>query len=271
MKSFAQSVILITGASAGLGAEFARQLAPEAKTLILTARRSDRLEELKKELIAKYPKLEVYTPTFDLSQPAAVDELVLYLTKNVLKVDFLINNAGFGDIGTFETSDQNKIRDMIRVNIEALTTLSHALLPDMLAQKNGAILNIASTAAMLPLPTFAVYAASKAYVGSFSEALRMEVKDRGVTVTALYPGPVETEFGQVASRPSSSRAFAPPKSLLVSPEKVVSAALAGVLAGHARVIPGLLVKLGILPLEIVPMPIIRLIMASSAKMIGDKN
>jgi short-subunit dehydrogenase len=210
MKSFSNSTVLITGASAGLGAEFARQLAPEAKTLILTARRAERLDALKKELIAQNSELEVYIVVADLSQPEGVDELLLYLTKNILSVDFLVNNAGFGDVGTFETSDWSKIRSMLRVNIEALTALTHALLPGMLARKNGAILNVASTAGMLPLPTLGVYAATKAYVCSFSEALRAEVKNRGVTVTALCPGPVETEFNSVASRPNSSRSMRPP-------------------------------------------------------------
>src|SRR5205807_10160546 len=129
------------------------------------------------------------------------DELIAWLDQNKIDIDILINNAGLGDYGSFATSDPERNDRIIQVNIAALTKLTRALLPQMIARKRGAILNVSSSAGFLPIPGMNVYAASKAYVNSFSEALRAEVRDAGVTVTALCPGPVHTEFGDAAKRP----------------------------------------------------------------------
>lgn len=255
---------LITGASAGLGAEFALQLAPEAGRLLLVARRLERLEVLKEELTLKYPELHVILFAVDLREPKAIEALLVELKDKNIEVDFLINNAGLGDVGTFESSDDERIYSMLRVNMEALTTLTHALLPPMIAKKQGAILNVASTAGFLPLPTFAVYAATKAYVCSFTEALAIEMRHKGVTVTALCPGPVATEFGDVATRANSKRKFAPVKALYVPADQVVREALAGLKRGHVRVIPGTLVRIGALFLEWIPTPLLRLVLRFAA-------
>ncbi len=249
--------VLLTGASAGLGEEFALQLGMEGAThFVLTARRADRLEELKTRLRAN-PAIRVDVLPADLADANAVTGLIAGLEKLGFAPDVLINNAGFGDLGTFETSDPAKIESMLAVNIVALTRLTRWALPGMLAKKAGWICNVGSTAGLIPLPTFAVYAATKAYVNSFSEALRIELHGSGVYVNALCPGPVVTEFGEVASRANSKRAFAPPAFLCVSKADVVRQTLHALARGQGRIIPGLLVRFPMLLAESTPRWILR--------------
>lgn len=271
MKSFLGCSALITGASAGLGAEFARQLAPEAAQLVLVARRTDRLEVLRKELLAKHPGLLVEIRRTDLTHSEEVGALADFLKESGISINFLINNAGLGDFGLFESSDWKKVQEMLQVNIEALTALTHSFLPGMIERRHGAVLNVSSTAGILPLPSFAVYAATKAYVSSFSEALHAELKGTGVSVTALCPGPVSTEFGDVASRPDTQRAFKPPNLFYVPAEKVVREALEAVRRSRPRIVPGLLVKLGILPMEMIPWALLRLGLALGASRVAKED
>ena len=260
MSLFIGKSALVTGASAGLGEEFARQLADRGAThLILTARRADRLEDVRKRLIAAHSNLRVDTLIADLASESGVTSLISELNQRRLFPEILINNAGFGDLGTFETSDPAKIEAMLAVNIIALTRLTRWAQPAMLAKKSGWICNVGSTAGLIPLPTFAVYAATKAYVNSFSEALRIELHGSGVHVTALCPGPVETEFGQVASRENSRRQFAPPGFLCISKTEVVRQTLTALARGQGRIIPGLLVRLPMLLAESTPRWILRLV------------
>src|SRR2546430_8312698 len=176
---------LITGASAGIGREFARQLAARPRTLVLIARREQRLNDLRDELRSRNAQLNVHVRVVDLCDKAQIDELVRWLEQNKIEIDFLINNAGLGDYGPVATSDPKRNDEMLQVNIVALTTLTRALLPQMISRKRGAILNVSSSAGFLPIPEFNVYAATKAYVTSFSESLRAEVRRSGITVTAL--------------------------------------------------------------------------------------
>jgi uncharacterized protein len=263
VNPFAGKSAFVTGASAGLGEEFALQLADlGVKHLILTARRADRLEELKACLVAANAALRVDTIPADLADEKAVSRLILDLERCLFdgfSCDILINNAGFGDIGTFETSDPAKIESMLAVNIAALTRLTRWALPAMLAKKSGWICNVGSTAGLIPLPTFAVYAATKAYVNSFSEALRIELHGSGVRVLALCPGPVETEFGRVASRENSQRKFASPAFLRVDKTDVVRQTLAALARGRGRLIPGLMVRFPMLLAESTPRWILRLV------------
>ena len=260
MSVFTEKSALVTGASAGLGEEFAIQLADLGIThLALTARRADRLEELKSCLVAASPSLRVDTITTDLADASGVTTLIAELDKRGFSPDILINNAGLGDLGTFETSDPAKIESMLAVNIVALTRLTRWALPGMLAKKSGWICNVGSTAGLIPLPTFAVYAATKAYVNSFSEALRIELHGSGIRVLALCPGPVQTEFGQVASRENSKRKFAPPAFLLVSKTDVVRQTLNALARGRGRLIPGLMVRFPMLLAESTPRWILRLV------------
>src|SRR5205085_9157777 len=176
--------------------------------IVLVARRGDRLEELRMELEARNPALRVEVQVADVSVLEQVMELGRDLSTDK-PVDFLINNAGLGDYGPLSTADPVRLNEIIQVNVLAVTALARALLPQMIAQKRGAILNVSSSAGFLPIPGFAVYAASKAYVTSFSEALRAELRGSGVRVCALCPGPVHKEFSQVAERPGRTQERSP--------------------------------------------------------------
>lgn len=256
---------LITGASAGIGREFARQLADRAGSLVLVARRRERLEELRDELTKRDPNLSVHIRVTDLSDDRAVIDLFDWLESQKLSIDLLINNAGLGDVGPFATSELQRVKEMLAVNVTALTLLTRLLLPGMIARKRGAILNVSSSAGFLPIAGFAVYAATKAYVTSFSEAIRAELHGTGVTVTSLCPGPVHTEFTEVAHRSSAAREKSSPEFTHVSVEAVVRATLDALERGKPLVIPGFLMKLAMLLVRLTPLPLLRLVSRFSAK------
>ena len=256
---------LITGASAGIGREFARQLAPCARTLVLVARREERLNELRDELRTKNAQLNVHVRVVDLRQKSQIDELLRWLDENKTDIDLLINNAGLGDVGQFTTSPPDRNDEMLQVNVVALTRLTRALLPQMISRKRGAILNVSSSAGFLPIPEFNVYAATKAYVTSFSEALRAEVRGERVTVTALCPGPVRTEFQERAQRGAGGKPDSPPEFVYVSVEQAARDALAAIEADKPLVIPGLAMKLAMFLVRITPMSILRLVWRLGAK------
>ena len=187
-----KKVALVTGASAGLGVDFARQLSSRGHRLVLAARRKDRLDELAKELG------KARAVAIDLSKSGSSAKLMADLEANGETVDLLVNNAGFGLIGRFAELDAKRERQMIDLNVSTLMDLCRAAAPAMIKRKSGGILNVASTAAFQPGPKMAVYFASKAFVLSLSEALHEELKPHGVHVTCLCPGPTRTEFGDVA-------------------------------------------------------------------------
>jgi short-subunit dehydrogenase len=255
---------LITGASAGIGREIARQLAPRAQELILVARREERLEELRAELTSKYSTLEVQIRPADLSDPTDVRRLTDWVGSSGPQIDLLVNNAGLGDLGPFATANPDRLEEMVLVNMNALTLLTRAVLPAMIANRRGAILNVSSCASFLPIANFAVYAASKAYVTSFNEALRAELRNKGITVTALCPGPVHTEFTDVAYRPGSA-GDSSPEFVHVSAERVAELGLRGIEQDKAVVIPGMIMKIAMFFTRITPMPILRLASGLSAK------
>ena len=247
---------LITGASAGIGREFARQLAGRARSLILIARREDRLSEVRNKLTQRHPSLTVHIRSTDLANLSEVEELTTWLEQENIHVDLLINNAGLGDSGPFAASDPRRNEQMMLVNMVALTSLTRRLLPQMIARKRGGILNVSSSAGFLPIPEFAVYAATKAYVTSFSEALRAELRRTGVSVCALCPGPVHTEFQEVANRPGG-RPDSGPEFVHVSVEQVVHDALTALEAERPLVIPGFAMKFGMFLVRLTPMPLLR--------------
>jgi len=249
---------LITGASAGIGREFARQLAGRARSLILIARREQKLNELRDELNQEYPKIAISFRRTDLANLTELNELLEWLDHKGIDVDLLINNAGVGDSGAFATSNPIRNEQMTLVNIVALTTLTRHLLPRMIARGRGGILNVSSSAGFLPIPAFAVYAATKAYVTSLSEALRAELRGTGVSVCALCPGPVHTEFQEVAKRPGAQPDTGP-EFVFVPVEQVVRDALAALEADRPLIIPGFPMKLGMFLVRIIPMPILRLL------------
>ena len=251
---------LITGASAGIGCEFARQLAGRARSLILVARREERLAELRDELQQQHPKINVRIQKADLADAVQLKELIAWLDREKVEVDLLVNNAGLGDLGPFAMSDPIRNEQMMLVNVVALTLLTRHLLPRMIARQHGGILNVSSSAGFLPIPGDAVYAATKAYVTSFSEALRAELRGTGVSVCALCPGPVRTEFQEVASRPGRRVKPGPgPEFLQVAVEQVVRDALTGLEADRPVVIPGSAMKFAMLLARLMPMPVLRFI------------
>ncbi len=262
--------VLITGASAGIGREFALQLAGRARSLILVARRDERLIELADQLRREHPKLLVQIRKVDLADLTQLNILLDWLDRENLEVDLLINNAGLGDHGPFAKSDPFRNKEMILVNVTAVTLLTRHLLPRMIAKRHGGILNVSSSAGFLPIPGFAVYAATKAYVTSFSEALRAELRGTGVSVSTLCPGPVATEFQQVASRPSHNVKPGPgPDFLHVSIEHVVRDALAALEADRPMVVPGWAMKLLMLLARVMPLPVMRLAARLSSRTRGN--
>lgn len=240
-------IALVTGASAGLGVEFARQLSKRGYRLLLAARRKARLEELAKELG------NARSIVIDLSKPNAAGKLMSDIEANGETVDLLVNNAGFGLIGKFAELDAKRLRQMIDLNVGTLTELCRAVAPGMIERNSGGIINVASTAAFQPGPKMAVYFATKAFVLSLTEALHEELKPHGLHVTCLCPGPTRTEFGEVAGF-GGNRMF--DKVAMDSPE-VVLAGLDGLEKNRAVVVPGVLNKLGAAGTRFAPRPVVR--------------
>ena len=222
-------VAVITGASAGLGEEFARQLSAKGQQLVLVARRKERLDELAAKL-GNARAVEM-----DLSEPGAATRLMADIGKHGEAVELLVNNAGFGLAGRFADLDAARQREMIDLNCGALEELAHAVLPGMIERKSGGILNVASTAAFQPGPGMAVYFATKAFVLSFSEALHDEMKRHGVKVSCLCPGPTRTEFREV----SGFNPKGPASKQSADAASVVRAGLEGLEKNKAVVVPGL--------------------------------
>jgi short-subunit dehydrogenase len=225
-------VALITGASAGLGVDFARQLSARGHRLVLVARRLDRLEALAAELG------NARAVAMDLAALGAAARLLADVAKAGEQVEILVNNAGFGLRGLVAELDAARLREMIDLNIGTLTDLCRAVAPQMVARRSGSILNVASTGAFQPGPGMAVYFATKAFVLSFTEALHEELKPHGVKVTALCPGPTRTEFGSVAG--FTSDRF---DRLSMDSGPVVEAGLKGLDRNRAIVITGALNKI----------------------------
>lgn len=193
---------LITGASSGIGLELARVFAKNNISLVLTARSEDKLLQIKRELENDYGITVAIVP-LDLSDYHNALKIYELLKKENIAVEYLVNNAGFGDYGFFHESDWPKQAEMINLNVTALTYLTHLFLKDMVARKSGRIMNVSSTAAFQPGPLMSVYYATKAFVQHFSEAIANELADKGVTVTALCPGPTESNFANAADMDSS--------------------------------------------------------------------
>jgi short-subunit dehydrogenase len=253
MSLLDRATVLITGASSGLGAEFARQLAPRASCIILAARRLDRLRALANEI--RRDGLDVHCLPVDLGDTADVDRFIEEARK--FPINVLINNAGLGDHGLFEDSKWDRVEAMIDVNVKALTRLTHGLVKDLITRGSAGILNVSSIASLLPVPQMAVYAASKAFVTSFSEALRAELRGTGVRVAALCPGPVDTEFFLIAERTDSDGAQAAPAIMKVPAGTVVRKGLAALETDRPRVIPGWFVCAVMTAAALTPMVVTR--------------
>ncbi|MDD4778329.1 MAG: SDR family oxidoreductase [Fermentimonas sp.] len=193
---------LITGASKGIGRELAHLFAKDGCNLVLAARSAKELDSLKVQLEEKY-KVTVHTSIKDLSQPESAQTLFDELKAADVDIDYLVNNAGFGDYGTFAETEWDTYEKMISLNVTTLTHLCHLFIRDIRGRKHGRILNISSTAAFQPGPMMAVYFASKAFVLNFSEAIGHELRKDNITVTTLCPGPTSTNFGEVSGMNAS--------------------------------------------------------------------
>ena len=253
------NVTLITGASAGLGVDFARQLSTRGHRLVLAARRADRLNALAAELG------NARVVAIDLSEQGAGAKLIANVAAAGEEIDLLINNAGFGLGGAFAELDAARQREMIDLNIGTLTDLCRAVAPQMIERRSGGILNIASTAAFQPGPGMAVYFATKAYVLSFTEALHEELKPFGIKVSALCPGPTRTEFGDVAGFKNKG-AF---DRLSMNSADVVRIGLAGLDRNKAVVIAGVTNRIGAWSTRFAPRSMVRKI-AGRMKFLASK-
>lgn len=227
---------LITGASGGIGLELAKRFAADKHNLVLVARSSDKLEAIKVELEEKFG-IQVHVFIADLSKSDAANTLMSAIQASDLHIDYLINNAGFGTFGLFQNSTLESTVEMMRLNMESLTALTHLVLPAMVQRKSGRILNIASTAAFQPGPLMAVYFATKAYVLRFSEALANELNGSGVTVTVYCPAATASGF-QAAAKMEESKLVKNKK--LDTAEDVAKAAYQAMMLGKTTVIHGYL-------------------------------
>jgi hypothetical protein len=242
-----KKVALVTGASAGLGVEFARQLSRRGHSLVLAARRKDRLAELARELG------DARSLAIDLSKANAAAKLMADIEANGETVDLLVNNAGFGLIGPFAELDAKRERQMIDLNAGALTDLCRAVAPAMIERRSGGILNVASTAAFQPGPKMAVYFASKAFVLSLSEALHEELKPHGIKVTCLCPGPTRTEFGEIAGFAGNSLF----DKVAMNAAEVVETGLKALDSNDAVLVAGWINKIGAASTRLAPRSVVR--------------
>jgi short-subunit dehydrogenase len=230
------STCVVTGASSGIGAEIARELSRRGYGVTLVARRENRLQELAAELGGR-----ARAHACDVTDANARKGLADALAADGTQVSILVNNAGFSTSGPFAKGDRDRERDMVRTNIEAVVDFCALFVPAMAERGSGGVLNLASTASFQPLPMQAGYAATKAFVLSFSESLHTELRGQGVTVTALCPGPVKTEFVDVAEIP---KADSMPDLFWASAEQVAKAGVKGLERGKRVVIPGALNRAG---------------------------
>lgn len=244
---------LVTGASRGIGLELARVLARNGHDLVLTARSEDELLAHAQELEGEH-RVSVRVIAADLGDPEAPARIKRELDEAGIAVGILVNNAGFGSQGPFHEMELAAQLDMVRVNVEAVTHLSGLFLPDMIRRGGGRLLQVASTAAFQPGPLMAVYYASKAYVLHFSEAIAEEVREKGVTVTTLCPGPVATGFQERARMEKA--ALASGAVPMLSARLVAEEGYRGMMRGKRIVVPGFMNKLGVWGVRLTPRKVV---------------
>ncbi len=248
MNSFA----LITGSSRGIGLAMAEELAKRKYNLILTARSEEQLYDIKVDLASKYG-IQVEVLPLDLSLPGAAEKLTGWCTQKAFPVSILINNAGYGLWGPFDKSLIKDQLNMLQLNINAVVELTHLMLPVLKKQEQAYILNVASTAAYQALPSFSLYAASKASILSFSRGLRYELRNEGVSVTCLSPGPVATGF---ADRAGLSMLNDLAEKFNMGPDVVARIAIRGMFSKKSELIPGFINKISAFAARILPKAII---------------
>lgn len=241
-----KKVVLITGASAGLGEEFAYQLAEQGFSLLLVARREHKLQKIRQQILVKHPEIHVFYLPVDLTEQESAQQIVTYIEGESLLLTGLINNAGFGQRGAFSEITLARQMEMLQVNINSLVSLTYLAIPLLKEQQESFIINVASTAAFQAGPNLAIYYASKAFVLSFSQALYEELKGEGIQVSTLCPGATKTDFIQLAQMPESILF----KLRVMEKKPVVSYALAN--SNKAVVIPGWLNKLSVFFVQLIP-------------------
>ncbi len=254
MRPPLDGVVVVTGASSGIGREMAKLLAEEAKALVLVARRRARLEELATELRTKHPKLTVHIEERDLGQVSAILPMVESIKSTVGEIDVLVNNAGLGDISMFDLSDEKKAEGMITLNVTSLTLLTRAVIPGMVARKRGGILNVSSSFGLAFLPGFATYLGTKHYVTGFTEGLRADMRGTGVVVCQVCPGPVATEFEENAGNFTGQSV---PGFVEISPERCARSAIGAFRRNKPLVIPGVVMRFLMLLNGLSPRPLRR--------------
>ncbi len=232
--------ILVTGASSGIGMAIARLVAPRARTVVLVARRVERLEELKRALQEASPALRVEVVPCDLSSREEVTKLVAQIGERGIEIDVLVNNAGVGMMGSFERADAAKTTFMIDLNVTSLTLLTLAFLPRMVERKRGGVINISSSFGLGVTPMFAAYLATKHYVTGFTEGLCADLAGTGVVVTQVCPGPVRTEFEQTMGNDTGAKV---PAFIEISAEHCARSAIRSFERGRAMVVPGIAMKI----------------------------
>jgi uncharacterized protein len=258
-NSFAGKRALITGASSGIGVEFADLLAAQKVNLVLVARRREPMEKLAADLRRKYG-VDVLVEAIDLASPGAAVRLKSSLDQRSISIDILVNNAGYGLQGNFLDTPIDRTLDMIQLNITALTELSHIFGSDMAKRGAGHILLVASLLAFQPVPGYAAYAATKAYVLALGEALHDEVRSRGVVVTTLCPGHTETGFDSAAGASVSTML----RLLTMKPRPVAASGIRALAAGRASVVSGLANKMAAFSNRLSPRSMQRAIMRTIA-------
>ncbi|MBX7149252.1 SDR family oxidoreductase [bacterium] len=257
---------LVTGSSSGIGVCFAWELAQKGYSLVLVARRRERMLELAAQISKKY-LVSVEVIACDLSESSAIPLIVAELNNKKIEIEVLVNNAGYGKLESFLTSDKAINTNMIDLNIKALTDLTHALAKPMVQNKKGFILMVASVGAFQPDPYFAVYGATKAYVLSFGEALYHELKPYGVTVSTFAPGPTATEFLDTANVPKSPLTL----KFLVPANTVAAIGLKGLFKKQRLIVPGFSNKIMVFLVQLLPRAIVLAMAALTAKMMMGKN
>lgn len=236
-KAETHGTVMITGASSGIGRELALEFAPRSKALVLVARRIERLEHLRAELLARHPNLEVIALGADLSDERETETLLRRVDEQAGPVDVLVNNAGLGYSALFDRSAWTRTRQLLHTNILAVAQLTSALVPGMVRRGRGGVLDIGSGAGFAVLPSAAAYVGSKHFIAGFTEALRADLAGTGVVVTQVCPGPVRSEFDDVAGA-AGGMIGGLPNTLRISARQCAREAVAAFERGSARVFPG---------------------------------
>jgi len=239
MKTDYQKHALVTGATSGIGYELAKLLAKENYNLVLIARNLENLEETAAELQVLSPNIHSHVMAIDLFEPGAAEEIYNKTTELGIRIDALVNNAGQGEWGLFSNTDLDREIDIVQLNVIASMSLTKLYLKDMLSRNSGKILQLASSVSKTPAPYLSVYAATKAFVLSLTEALQKEIENSDVTITALQPGATDTDFFHKAKAENS---VTYKETSFYSPEEVAKAGFAGLMNGDATVVPGIMNK-----------------------------